>query len=148
VLAANATGTHSVYTTWEDYEVMFHVSTYLPYDDKNRQQLERKRHLGNDIVVLIFSDGNTPYLANAIKSEFNRTASCPLGHRFQLPTSSSFAFHNSADVFIVVQPVKLPSGAVAYRYGIAEARVVRTRSDLLRVSRGGAAEWAPRTRRE
>lgn len=88
----NATGTHSVYTTWEDYEVMFHVSTYLPYDDKNRQQLERKRHLGNDIVVLIFSDGNTPYLANAIKSEFNH-------------------------VFIVVQPVKLPSGAVAYRVG-------------------------------
>jgi RAP1 GTPase activating protein 1 len=88
----NATGTHSVYTTWEDYEVMFHVSTYLPYDSSNRQQLERKRHLGNDIVVLIFADGNTPYLANAIKSEFNH-------------------------VFIVVQPVKLPNGAMTYRVG-------------------------------
>jgi RAP1 GTPase activating protein 1 len=94
---------------------MFHVSTYLPYDSSNRQQLERKRHLGNDIVVLIFADGNTPYLANAIKSEFNRTHA--------LPAVSSSGSQRTylvgarwPDVFIVVQPVKLPNGAMAYRY--------------------------------
>jgi len=64
---------------------MFHVSTYLPYDTTNRQQLERKRHLGNDIVVVIFYEGRTPFHANTIKSEFNRTValfslSVPLRH--------------------------------------------------------------------
>lgn len=73
MIVDNATGKHSIYTTWQDYEIMFHVSTYLPYDGVNRQQLERKRHLGNDIVVLIFCDGSTPFLSNTIKSEFNRT---------------------------------------------------------------------------
>ena len=31
---------------------MWHVSTYLPFSDVNSQQLERKRHLGNDIVLV------------------------------------------------------------------------------------------------
>jgi hypothetical protein len=50
---------------------MFHVSTLLPYSFDNPQQLERKRHLGNDIVVLIFKEGNTPYLPDTIASDFN-----------------------------------------------------------------------------
>lgn len=53
----NATGTHSVYTVYEGHEIMFHVSTKLPYSEGNKQQLERKRHIGNDIVVIIFVDG-------------------------------------------------------------------------------------------
>jgi hypothetical protein len=40
-------------------------------------KLERKRHLGNDIVVLIFKEGNTPYIPNTITSEFNRISSLP-----------------------------------------------------------------------
>lgn len=35
---------------------MFHVSTLLPYSRDNRQQVERKRHIGNDIVNIIFID--------------------------------------------------------------------------------------------
>ena len=35
---------------------MYHVSTYLPFDKVNEQQLERKRHLGNDVCVLIYLD--------------------------------------------------------------------------------------------
>lgn len=68
----DATGTHSIYTRWRDrYEIMFHVSTMLPFSTDNPQQLERKRHLGNDIVVIIFKEGNTPYIPNTISSEFN-----------------------------------------------------------------------------
>lgn len=37
---ADSTGTHSLYTTYQDYEIMFHVSTMLPYTPNNRQQVE------------------------------------------------------------------------------------------------------------
>uniref|UniRef100_A0A0X3PRR4 GTPase-activating Rap/Ran-GAP domain-like protein 3 n=2 Tax=Schistocephalus solidus TaxID=70667 RepID=A0A0X3PRR4_SCHSO len=50
------TGTESVYTIYEGHEVMFHVSTLLPLSTDNKQQIERKRHIGNDIVNIIFFD--------------------------------------------------------------------------------------------
>uniref|UniRef100_A0A0E9PEN8 Rap-GAP domain-containing protein n=1 Tax=Anguilla anguilla TaxID=7936 RepID=A0A0E9PEN8_ANGAN len=34
VCAADSTGTHSLYTRYQDYEIMFHVSTMLPYTDQ------------------------------------------------------------------------------------------------------------------
>ena len=33
---------------------MFHVSTLLPLHEDDPQRLERKRHLGNDIIVIVF----------------------------------------------------------------------------------------------
>lgn len=38
-LTADSTGTHSLYTTYQDYEIMFHVSTMLPYMPNNPQQV-------------------------------------------------------------------------------------------------------------
>lgn len=38
-IPADSTGTHSLYTTYQDYEIMFHVSTLLPYTPNNRQQV-------------------------------------------------------------------------------------------------------------
>ncbi|CDQ89096.1 unnamed protein product, partial [Oncorhynchus mykiss] len=35
----DSTGTHSLYTTYQGYEVMFHVSTMLPYMPNNPQQV-------------------------------------------------------------------------------------------------------------
>ena len=35
-------------------------------------QLERKRHIGNDIVVIIFDEGDYPFDPACILSEFNR----------------------------------------------------------------------------
>ncbi|VDL59191.1 unnamed protein product [Hymenolepis diminuta] len=52
------TGTESIYTIYEGHEIMFHVSTLLPISTDNRQQIERKRHIGNDIVNIIFFDTN------------------------------------------------------------------------------------------
>ena len=34
--------------------MMFHVSTLLPFFPADPQQVERKRHIGNDLVVIIF----------------------------------------------------------------------------------------------
>jgi len=67
----NTTGTHSLYTNWRGNEIMFHVSTMLPYHPEDPQKLERKRHVGNDICVVIFQEGNVPYLSTTITSHFN-----------------------------------------------------------------------------
>eukprot|EP01130_Rhizamoeba_saxonica_P006726 TRINITY_DN2688_c0_g1_i1.p1 TRINITY_DN2688_c0_g1~~TRINITY_DN2688_c0_g1_i1.p1 ORF type:complete len:450 (-),score=81.17 TRINITY_DN2688_c0_g1_i1:1148-2497(-) len=67
----NSTGEKSLYTEWGNYEIMYHVSTLLPYSSSNPQQLNRKRHLGNDIVTIIFKEGNIPYKPNTIASTFN-----------------------------------------------------------------------------
>ncbi len=53
--ADNTTGTHSVYTRFLGIEIMFHVSTLLPYFEKDKQQVERKRHIGNDVSSLSLS---------------------------------------------------------------------------------------------
>ncbi|XP_066294167.1 GTPase-activating Rap/Ran-GAP domain-like protein 3 isoform X3 [Branchiostoma lanceolatum] len=52
----NTTGIKSVYTVYQGHEIMFHVSTALPYSKDNRQQVERKRHIGNDIVCIVFQE--------------------------------------------------------------------------------------------
>ncbi|XP_075388206.1 signal-induced proliferation-associated 1-like protein 2 isoform X2 [Tenrec ecaudatus] len=67
----DSTGTHSLYTTYKDYELMFHVSTLLPYMPNNKQQLLRKRHIGNDIVTIVFQEpGALPFTPKSIRSHF------------------------------------------------------------------------------
>ncbi|XP_035276940.1 signal-induced proliferation-associated 1-like protein 1 isoform X1 [Anguilla anguilla] len=67
----DSTGTHSLYTTYKDYEIMFHVSTMLPYTPNNKQQLLRKRHIGNDIVTIVFQEpGAQPFTPKNIRSHF------------------------------------------------------------------------------
>nr|XP_020491759.1 signal-induced proliferation-associated 1-like protein 3 isoform X1 [Labrus bergylta] len=67
----DSTGTHSLYTAYQGYEVMFHVSTMLPYMPNNPQQLLRKRHIGNDIVTIIFQEpGALPFTPQNIRSHF------------------------------------------------------------------------------
>lgn len=41
------TGTHTLYNTWRNFEIVFHVSTFLPFVEDDQQQIERKRHIGN-----------------------------------------------------------------------------------------------------
>nr|XP_018899479.1 PREDICTED: GTPase-activating Rap/Ran-GAP domain-like protein 3 isoform X2 [Bemisia tabaci] len=68
------TGKYSVYTIYEGHEIMFHVSTLLPYSKDNRQQVERKRHIGNDIVNIVYLDGGAAHMhefnPSFIKSQF------------------------------------------------------------------------------
>uniref|UniRef100_A0A8C2AIQ6 Rap-GAP domain-containing protein n=1 Tax=Cyprinus carpio TaxID=7962 RepID=A0A8C2AIQ6_CYPCA len=67
----DSTGTHSLYTRYQDYEIMFHVSTMLPYTANNTQQLLRKRHIGNDIVTIVFQEpGALPFTPKTIRSHF------------------------------------------------------------------------------
>ncbi|XP_039395227.1 rap1 GTPase-activating protein 1-like isoform X2 [Mauremys reevesii] len=64
------TGTESVYTNFRGKEIMFHISTKLPFTEGDAQQLQRKRHIGNDIVAIVFQDENTPFVPDMIASNF------------------------------------------------------------------------------
>lgn len=69
------TGKESIYTVYAGHEVMYHVSTMLPHSKDNPQQLERKRHIGNDIVNIIYTDDPSlleSFNPNCIKSQFTR----------------------------------------------------------------------------
>uniref|UniRef100_A0A8C7UUT9 Rap-GAP domain-containing protein n=1 Tax=Oncorhynchus mykiss TaxID=8022 RepID=A0A8C7UUT9_ONCMY len=64
------TGSESVYHNYRNKEVMFHVSTKLPYAEGDTQQLQRKRHIGNDIVAIVFQEESTPFVPDMIASNF------------------------------------------------------------------------------
>lgn len=49
---------------------MFHISTKLPYTEGDTQQLQRKRHIGNDIVAAVFQEEATPFVPDMIASNF------------------------------------------------------------------------------
>lgn len=64
------TGEYSVYAEHQGKEVMFHVATLLPFSETDAQQLQRKRHIGNDIVSLVFQEGPTPFTPDMVTSHF------------------------------------------------------------------------------
>lgn len=64
-----ATGSESVYEFHDNAEIMFHVSTFLPHSEKDQQYVERKRHIGNDRVAIVFQDQDTPFSPKMIKSK-------------------------------------------------------------------------------
>uniref|UniRef100_A0A671WAH9 RAP1 GTPase activating protein 2a n=1 Tax=Sparus aurata TaxID=8175 RepID=A0A671WAH9_SPAAU len=64
------TGSESVYTVFRQREIMFHVSTKLPFTEGDVQQLQRKRHIGNDIVAAVFQEEATPFVPDMIASNF------------------------------------------------------------------------------
>ncbi|XP_065061295.1 rap1 GTPase-activating protein 1-like isoform X3 [Rhopilema esculentum] len=66
----NQTGETSYHTVFKEREFMFHVSTLLPFKPEDRQQVQRKRHIGNDIVAIVFQDENTPFSPTSVRSHF------------------------------------------------------------------------------
>lgn len=72
---ADTSGTHSIFSRFSGYNVMFHVSTMLPYSTIDAQQLERKRHIGNDLVTIVFQDEpGIRWVPTTISSQFLRTS--------------------------------------------------------------------------
>jgi hypothetical protein len=97
-------GTHSIYTTHQQHSIMFHVSTMMPYTPSNRQQLARKRHIGNDMVTIIFQVGQFP------QESFNFCQE-PGALPFNPMTVRSHFQH----VFIIVRANNPCSDSVSYR---------------------------------
>jgi RAP1 GTPase activating protein 1 len=46
------TGTYMISAKWKGFDIVYHVSTYLPFVEIDPQQIERKRHIGNGILSL------------------------------------------------------------------------------------------------
>jgi len=71
----NSTGEYSVaIPNFKTYGIMFHVSTLLPFQEFDEQKVERKRHIGNDVVVIIFkerADENDTFDPRILTSHFN-----------------------------------------------------------------------------
>ncbi|XP_048480994.1 rap1 GTPase-activating protein 1 isoform X7 [Plutella xylostella] len=67
------TGTEAVYERYCGREVMFHVAPLLPHTAGDAQQLQRKRHVGNDIVAIVFQEKATPFTPDMIASHFLHT---------------------------------------------------------------------------
>ncbi|CAC5375652.1 GTPase-activating Rap/Ran-GAP domain-like protein 3,Rap1 GTPase-activating protein 2 [Mytilus coruscus] len=119
---ADSTGTESVYTVYEGHEIMFHVSTMLPHSKENKQQVERKRHIGNDIVNILFYECDSPqkyifavvcfcqddltYRLNVLSEE-----SVPLFGP-PLPTPAVFSDHQEFRDFLLVKLINGEKAAV------------------------------------
>jgi len=107
----DSTGLHSIYSQYQGCEVMFHVSSLLPFTPNNRQQLLRKRHIGNDIVTIVFQEpGALPFTPKNIRSQFQHVfiiirvvAPCTEHTQYQV------AVTRSKEVPIFGPPI--PSGA-------------------------------------
>eukprot|EP01094_Clydonella_sp_ATCC50884_P028024 TRINITY_DN8292_c0_g1_i2.p1 TRINITY_DN8292_c0_g1~~TRINITY_DN8292_c0_g1_i2.p1 ORF type:complete len:629 (-),score=179.26 TRINITY_DN8292_c0_g1_i2:320-2206(-) len=67
-----STGEQSVIATYQDqYNIMYHVSTMLPFHEDDKQRVERKRHLGNDVVNIVFIDDfNHTFNPESVKTNF------------------------------------------------------------------------------
>ncbi|KAJ8329472.1 hypothetical protein QVD99_005582 [Batrachochytrium dendrobatidis] len=64
------TGLYSIGTTWRSFEIMFHVATLLPFVPDDDQQIERKRHIGNDIINIMYLEDDAQFDPRAIRSQF------------------------------------------------------------------------------
>ncbi|KAJ8946477.1 hypothetical protein NQ318_004523, partial [Aromia moschata] len=104
----DSTGLYSIYAQYQDCEIMFHVSTMLPFTPNNRQQLLRKRHIGNDIVTIVFQE----------------PGALPLHPQRHQNTHYKVAVSRSKDVEVFGPPIKegavFPKGKVFAEFLLAK----------------------------
>ncbi|KAI9319818.1 hypothetical protein BX666DRAFT_1916621 [Dichotomocladium elegans] len=67
---AGESGVISFASQWQRHEVMFHVAPLMPLRENDAQQVHRKRHIGNDIVCIVFVKGNAKFDPSKIRSQF------------------------------------------------------------------------------
>jgi hypothetical protein len=65
------TGTSAPYYSTPRLELMYHDITCMPTDEKDDQQIHKKRHIGNDVVNVVFSEHTRDYHPATISTQFN-----------------------------------------------------------------------------
>lgn len=93
------TGEESIYQYHDNSEIMFHVSTFLPHSEKDQQYVERKRHIGNDRVAIVFQDQDTIFSPKIIKSKL-------------------------LHVFMIIQPFKVEGETRGYKVSVIQKKDV------------------------
>ncbi|CAO3698525.1 unnamed protein product [Rhizopus stolonifer] len=63
-------GSFAYVSKWKEYDITFHVSALMPLKVNDEQQVLRKSHIGNDIVCIIFVEGNQLFDPTVIQSQF------------------------------------------------------------------------------
>ncbi|KAL0077579.1 hypothetical protein J3Q64DRAFT_1768321 [Phycomyces blakesleeanus] len=64
-------GEVSYVSSWEHRNIMYHVGPLMPLKTTDRQQVHRKKYIGNDIVCLVFLEGpESKFDPNEIHSQF------------------------------------------------------------------------------
>lgn len=104
------TGKESYYTVYAGHEVMYHVSTMLPYSKDNPQQLERKRHIGNDIVNIVYTDDSDAidtFNPNCIRSQFTRKFSILLPISIVEPSPGGYRANSDPSHPLVYQTTNI-----------------------------------------
>eukprot|EP01130_Rhizamoeba_saxonica_P017751 TRINITY_DN867_c0_g1_i4.p2 TRINITY_DN867_c0_g1~~TRINITY_DN867_c0_g1_i4.p2 ORF type:complete len:369 (-),score=75.17 TRINITY_DN867_c0_g1_i4:1168-2274(-) len=66
------TGDTSIYTNFRDREIMYHVATMLPFDEDDEECVDRKRHLGNDIVIIVFQEPGAKFDCDVFTTQFSQ----------------------------------------------------------------------------
>ncbi|EQC41050.1 hypothetical protein SDRG_02106 [Saprolegnia diclina VS20] len=64
-------GPSTIYYANSTTEVVFHVVTKMPTKANDPQQIDKKRHVGNDHVHIVWSDNPQAYTQSTITSNFN-----------------------------------------------------------------------------
>lgn len=69
---SESTGSETYATSFNNVEIVFHVPPLLPRGIQSDEQcLERKRFSGNDVVNIIFLDGDAVFDPSCVASQFN-----------------------------------------------------------------------------
>ncbi|KAI9487728.1 MAG: hypothetical protein EXX96DRAFT_554441 [Benjaminiella poitrasii] len=63
-------GKYAYVSRWNEFDILFHVAPLMPSQNNDKQQVLRKKHIGNDIVCIIFLEGNQKFNPKAIRSQF------------------------------------------------------------------------------
>lgn len=58
---------------WHDdiMQAIFHIATLMPNRESDRGCCNKKRHIGNDFVVVVYNDSGEDYKLGTIKGQFN-----------------------------------------------------------------------------
>ncbi|XP_064151444.1 tuberin isoform X5 [Loxodonta africana] len=58
---------------WHDdiMQAVFHIATLMPTKDGDKHRCDKKRHLGNDFVSIVYNDSGEDFRLGTIKGQFN-----------------------------------------------------------------------------
>ncbi|XP_055991187.1 tuberin isoform X2 [Sorex fumeus] len=58
---------------WHDdiMQAVFHIATLMPTKDGDRHRCDKKRHLGNDFVSIVYNDSGEDFKLGTIRGQFN-----------------------------------------------------------------------------
>ncbi|TFK47259.1 hypothetical protein OE88DRAFT_1686716 [Heliocybe sulcata] len=59
------------YAWWDDIgQILYHTATLMPTDPNDKYCANKKRHIGNDYVRIVWNDSGMPYKFDTLRTEF------------------------------------------------------------------------------